>query len=126
MQRLLALALVASILSACGGSPDAPEDSGIRGRATLGPTCPVVTEETECLPKPYEADIRVVAAEDGELVTTVRSGHDGRFEVFLEPGSYVLEGVSTAESFPYAKPVEVTVRAGGFARATLAFDSGIR
>lgn len=126
MRCSLALALVASILSACDGDPGAPQDSGIRGRALLGPTCPVVTEETECLPEPYEADIRVVVAEDGEPVTTVRSGKDGRFEVFLEPGSYVLEGVSTAESFPYAKPVEVTVRSGEFARATLAFDSGIR
>lgn len=125
VRRFLALSLIASALSACGGSAGAPDDSGIRGRALLGPTCPVVTEGMECRPEPYEAGIRVLAAGSSELVATVRSGKDGRFEVFLTPGDYVLAGVSTAESFP-SKPVEVTVRPGTFARVTMAFDSGIR
>src|SRR5687768_4159792 len=106
MRRVLALSLIASVLTACGGGGSgAPEDSGIRGRALLGPTCPVVTEEMQCPPEPYEADIRVVAADSGELIATVRSGKDGRFEVRLAPGDYLLESDSTAESFPYTKPV---------------------
>lgn len=127
MRRLLALSLLAFVLTACGGGVSgAPGDSGIRGRALLGPTCPVVTEEMQCPPEPYEADIWVLAGDSAELVTTVRSGKDGRFEVRLPPGDYVLEGDATAESFPYAKPVSVTVRPQEFSRATLAFDSGIR
>ena len=127
MRRLLALSLIAPALSACGGGdPGAPQDSGIRGRALLGPTCPVVTQDMPCPPEPYEGEIWVLAAGSDELVATVRSGEDGRFEVRLAPGDYVLEGDATAESFPYAKPVTVTVRAGAFARATLTFDTGIR
>jgi hypothetical protein len=127
MRRLLALGLIALGLSACGdsGSAAAP-DSGIRGRALLGPTCPVITEDMPCPPEPYEGEIWVLAAGSDELVATVHSGSDGRFEVRLAPGDYVLEGDATAESFPYAKPVTVTVRPGAFTRATLAFDTGIR
>jgi hypothetical protein len=127
MRRLLALSLIAPALSACGdGGPAAVPDSGIRGRALLEPTCPVVTEDMPCPPEPYEGEIWVLAAGSDELVATVRSGPDGRFEVRLAPGDYVLEGDATAESFPYAKPVAVTVGAGEFTRATLAFDTGIR
>jgi hypothetical protein len=127
MRRFLALNLIALALSACGGGdPGAAQDSGIRGRAVLGPTCPVVTEDMPCPPEPYEGEIWVLAAQTDDLVATVRSGQDGRFEVRLAPGDYVLEGDATAESFPYAKPVTVTVRPGAFTRATLAFDTGIR
>ncbi|MGH2995402.1 MAG: hypothetical protein ACRDON_11620 [Gaiellaceae bacterium] len=126
MPRLLALGLIALWLSACGGGAGAPEDSGIRGRALLGPTCPVVTEDMPCPPEPYEAEIRVLAAGSSEVVATVQSGKDGRFEIRLEPGDYVLEGVSPPGAFPLAKPVDVTVRSHAFARATVAFDTGIR
>ena len=125
MLRLL-LALTALALSACGGGAGAPEDSGIRGRALLGPTCPVVTEEMPCPPEPYQGEIRVLAAGSREVVATVRSGEDGRFEVLLEPGDYVLEGVSPPSGFPFAKPLDVTVPPHAFARATVAFDTGIR
>jgi hypothetical protein len=127
MERLLALGLIALALSACGGADSgAPADSGIRGHALLAPTCPVVTEDMPCPPEPYEAEIRVRAAGSGEVVATVRSGEDGRFEVLLEPGDYVLEGVSPPSGFPFAKPLDVTVRPHAFTRATVAFDTGIR
>lgn len=129
MERLLALGLAALALSACGGrngGSSAPEDSGIRGRALLWPTCPVVRAGTQCPPEPYEGEIRVLGAGGGEVVATVRSGEDGRFEVRLEPGGYVLEGGSPPGALPFAKPVDVTVRPHAFTRATVAFDTGIR
>ena len=127
MLRLLALGLIALAVSACGeGASSAPEDSGIRGRVLLGPTCPVVTEDMACPPEPYEAEIRVLAGGSGEVVATVRSGKNGHFEVLLAPGDYVLEGVSPAGTFPFAKPVDVRVPPHAFTRATVAFDTGIR
>jgi hypothetical protein len=68
----------------------------------------------------------IVRAEGGDLVTKVHSGSDGRFEVRLSPGSYVLEPVGTDIGIGGAKPVSVTVRAGQFAHATLTLDTGIR
>jgi hypothetical protein len=125
MGRLLALGLTA--LASCGGDGSgAPADSGIRGRALLGPTCPVVTEDMPCPPEHYEGEIRVLAAGSREVVATVRSGEDGRFEVLLEPGDYVLQGVSPPSGFPFAKALDVTVRPHAFARANVAFDTGIR
>jgi hypothetical protein len=127
MRLLLALGLIALGFTACGeGDPAAAQDSGIRGRAVLGPTCPVVTEDVPCPPEPYEGEIWVLAAGSDDLVATVRSGQDGRFEVRLAPGEYVLEGDASAESFPYAKPVAVSVQDGAFRSAMLAFDTGIR
>jgi hypothetical protein len=121
----LAATAGALVLASCAGAPPAA-GSGIEGRVTIGPTCPVVRADSPCPDRPYAAEIRVVAA-SGEEVARVRSGEDGRFRVDLRPGTYTLvpEG-SSAKGPPHAEPETVTVSQGRYTQVSIAYDSGIR
>ena len=122
---VLVAALLAAV-AACGAAVKAPADSGVKGRVFIGPLCPVVQEGVPCPDAPYEASIRVRRA-SGKVVKTVRSGEDGRFRVNLAPGRYMLVPLSPHEGAPpYAGPLTVRVRAHGFTRVTISYDSGIR
>ena len=73
---------------------------------------------------PYEGSF--VVRKGDNVVTTVKTDAEGRFEVRLAPGAYLLQSEAEAEALPLLKPVEATVRAHEFTNVTLAFDSGIR
>jgi hypothetical protein len=125
MGRLVAVVFAGLI--ACGGGAAAPAtDSGIEGLVLIGPTCPVEQVGQECDDKPYAGAIKIVDASSGEVVTTMRSGDDGRFRVALPPGSYRLEPVPASGGLPYGKPIDVLVRPHTYEEVTVSFDSGIR
>ena len=123
---LLVVGLVS--LAACGitAAAPAPADSGIRGRVTIGPMCPVVQEGIPCPDQPLVATIRV-RRPDGKLVATARSGKEGRFRIYLAPGRYRLVPLSpAAATLPYAAPIVARVRPHAFTRVAIQYDSGIR
>jgi hypothetical protein len=100
----------------------------VTGVVLLGPQCPVEVEGSPCPDQPVAAELRVLEAGSNDVVATVRSGDDGRFRVALPPGSYVIESLppTPGNPFPFAKPVDVTVRAGLFTEVTVLLDTGIR
>lgn len=120
--RLLIAVLTAcvALLAAC---TPAPSDSGIRGLVTIGPVSPV---ERPGVPNeaPYAATL-VIRDGKGMKVATVKSGEDGRFEVNLAPGSYVVEP-QTSSTPPTAQPQTVEVTAHRFTDVRVDYDSGIR
>ena len=123
------LAAAVAVVAACGSgsaSSSSKLDSGIRGRAFLGPTCPVETvpPSPNCKPKPLAVGIAVLRASDRRRVATTRSGRDGRFVVRVRPGRYYLSGSSKKR--PFARTVLTTVHAHRFAHIRITFDSGIR
>jgi hypothetical protein len=118
--KLVCLLAALTVLTACGGNSAGGADSGIRGRAVLGPACPV--EPCSVSESPYTGSFLV--RRDAAVVAKVKTNGQGRFEVRLGPGQYVLESESVG--LPLLKPVEVTVRAHEFTDVELAFDSGIR
>ena len=91
----------------------------------MGPTCPVEVSETPCPDRPLDATLEVVGA-SGEVVTTVRTGKDGRFEVAVSPGRYVLRARRSASPLPSLKETEVEVSPHRYTSVVLHFDSGIR
>ena len=98
--------------------------SGIRGLVLLGPTCPVEPSDGSACVTPYAATIAVL--DDAETtVATIRSGPDGRFEVALPPGHYLLVPAS-GDPLPTAEPVGVVVEPGEFVVVQIDYDSGIR
>lgn len=87
-------------------------------------SCGVPFSEEECRnPPPYAGEIDIRRSYGGDIVETIRSGADGRFEVELPPGRYVLEA---EDGLPFLKAVEVTVRPHRFRQVELGFDSGVR
>ncbi|HSH22179.1 MAG TPA: hypothetical protein VK992_06175 [Candidatus Caenarcaniphilales bacterium] len=102
--------------------------SGIRGTVILGPTCPTAQEPgahepVTCL-TPYSAQLVVLDGES-EVVTRITSGADGRFEVSLPPGEYVV-APQGGDPYPIAQPISVAVVAGEYEDIEINFDTGIR
>jgi hypothetical protein len=125
----LILSILALLVVACGSEAPSSgvEDQGVRGVVLLGPRCPVETQASPCPDEPL-AGVSVRVLRDGEpLDTTATSDGSGRFELRLPPGEYTLEAI-VPEGGPgmSAKPVDVTVPAGGFVDVVVPVDTGIR
>lgn len=101
-----------------------PGESGIAGRVTLGPTCPVQRVDSPCPDRPYEATIQVVDA-DGRVVAETRSRADGSYFAAVAPGAYTVHPVSP-NTLPRAGDVTVSVAAGNVTGLDIRYDSGIR
>lgn len=110
---------------ACGCSSwaSARIDSGLTGRVVLGPTCPVQRTGESC-ERGYQTTMAVFTAASHRLVTTFRSGPDGRFRVGIRPGRYTLQGAH--RGLPRFVPATVTVRPDRYTGLTIKFDTGIR
>jgi hypothetical protein len=101
-------------------------DSGVSGRVTIGPTCPVERPgDPSCRDRPYATTLRVVRRKSHAFVKRFPSRADGRFRVHLLPGRYLIEPTGSAR-LPSLAPLPVTVTKHSFTRATVRFDSGIR
>lgn len=112
----LIVLLAAALLAGCVGAAPAPsDDSGVGGRVTIGPMCPVVQVGTDCPDAPYAA-VLVVDEERGPEVARTESDADGSFRVALSPGTYQL----------VPQPVPFTVVSGEWVQVDIAYDSGIR
>jgi hypothetical protein len=126
---VLVVASVTLGVSACGSEqPAASLSSGVFGRVSLGPTCPVETPDQPCPDRPA-ADVRVVVTElpadassTGALVAAGRTDAKGDFRIALAPDHYLM----TAEAGMSCKPVEIRVTQGRFTVVELACDTGIR
>ena len=128
LRALAALAAVAVITAglaaACGGA-SAPTGL-LEGTVTLGPITPVEQIGGGPNTRPYAATVDVETP-DGDAVSTVESGDDGRFSVRLAAGSYRLVPRSPEDQpLPVAAPLDATVVAGKTTTVEIAYDSGIR
>lgn len=127
---LLTLGLV---VSACGPEQQAGTetpspsvlDSGIRGIVLLGPVCPVESAEPSPCLTPYVANL-VITDSDGNVITRVSSGSDGRFEVLLPPGDYVIQPDNGPDGNPSSIPQPVTVGPDEFEDVEVDYDTGLR
>lgn len=142
------LAMVLATAVACGpgvtvdhsgastppGRPPAA-GSGIRGIVEVGPQCPVEHEGTPCPPASLEAivvvrssigspDPKGPAPSQGPEVARVRSGADGRFQVEVGPGEYVVE--TTPDGPTICQPSLARVASGSYVDVVVRCDSGIR
>ncbi|MEY4731284.1 MAG: hypothetical protein RL681_230 [Candidatus Parcubacteria bacterium] len=106
-----------------------PNDSGVRGKVLLGPTCPVmrVPPDPQCADKPYETMVAVivVGSPSGAPYAVVKSGADGTYSIALPPGTYALQPRGR-QPFPMCGTKDVTVTAGNVLEANLSCDTGIR
>ena len=100
--------------------------SGVRGRVTIGPMCPVMRLDQPCPDRPYAASL-VVRDSAGRLVAPVESDAEGLFALPLPEGRYVIGPASgSAVRLPSAAPQEFRVEGGRWTTLEISFDSGIR
>ena len=105
-----------------------PDASGIRGIATAGPTCPVVTDPPDpgCADRPVAGAVILVLAMDGSEVGRVVTGADGSFGVELAPGAYRVVPQPVEGLMGTAAEQAIRVEAGAPAEVTISYDTGIR
>jgi hypothetical protein len=119
----LAIAVLVPIAGA------APPKSGIAGRATLSPTCPVETypPDPKCAPRGFQAVIRVVRRADGKTMRKAQTDRNGRFRIRLGAARYrVSARPAGGGQLPRCPTRAVTVKKNEFASLTFRCDSGIR
>lgn len=128
--RIVLGVLLAAAMASCSNTTAVDEPSGIQGRVTSSPTCPVATvpPTLECKPAPLVATLKV-RDEDGNTLVCVTSGPNGEYRVALSPGHYSLHPlpVSPPSSFPAPPtPATVTVLPRTWSTVDLDYDTGIR
>jgi hypothetical protein len=121
-----ALVLMLAMAGVLGVAPAPVCDSGMAGRAILGPLCPVERPGMVCS-RPLAATLRVNRA-DGSFVADVRSDAQGRFALGVPQGSYTVVPLQLHpnSTFPYGRNVSVKVAAHAFTWIDVYYDTGIR
>lgn len=123
----LAILLTACLLTACGNqTPESKPDSGVQGAVVSGPQCPVETIEEPCPDLPVSGIVVRVSTPDGSVAAATRTDAEGRFEVAVAPGEYVVQPVVESGGVTFSKPVQVVVSDERFVEVTLLVDTGIR
>jgi hypothetical protein len=128
MKRLALLVFLPVVLVACAGEiHQGSVTSGIQGRATIGPQCPVEIAGSPCPDAPFAASV-VIRRTNGDPVLDTETGDDGRFHIPLPPGTYTIEAKPLQQGgIARMLPMDpVTVRTGVYTTVAISFDSGIR
>ena len=124
MNRLNPLAMIIILLAACVSSPTSTITSGVDGRVTIGPMCPVVRIDQPCPDQSYQATLTVLDLE-GEKITQIQTDVNGLYRLMLLPGDYILHPESP-NGIPHAQDQLFTVLEGQLTKLDIVYDSGIR
>lgn len=99
---------------------------GIRGIATAGPVCPVVSvNDPNCADRPVAGATVHILDSTGLEVATLETDATGTFVVTLPPGRYRVQADAVEGLMGTAPPAEVVV-AATLQLVQLVYDTGIR
>ena len=124
MNVKLLIGILILVLATCSIYSPTPRGSGIQGQVLLGPICPVVQPGQECPDQPYQATL-TVTDRNGIQITQFQTDKQGRFQVALVPGEYILHPESP-NGLPFAGDQSFVVETGRYTQITVHYDSGIR
>jgi hypothetical protein len=127
MKVKILLATILILLTACSllATPT-PVDSGITGKVSVGPMCPVMIEGQDCPDRPLQATLTVNSS-DGKKIVQFQTDAQGNFKVPLPPGDYVLHPETPqGKPLPFASDQPFIVSPGEFTQLNVQYDSGIR
>jgi hypothetical protein len=125
------IAATALVATAVGTSASpSKKRSGIHGRVTSAPTCPLTRTppESGCDPRGFTANVRVDRLSDRQTVRQLTTASDGRFTVRLAPGRYEVAAEPASGGLHPAcgSAKRTVVRAHKYTRLTIECDGGIR
>ncbi len=101
--------------------------SGIGGRASAGPVCPVVQPGQEgCDPRSIQGAVLIIRDASGKEVARATTDGAGFFRVTVPAGAYTVEPQPVQGLMGTAPGVQVTVEAGHLATVSIDYDTGIR
>ena len=103
--------------------------TGVGGRVTAGPVCPVQRpSDPACDPRPVAGAVLVVKASGGSAAEVARSTTDasGMYRFTLAPGAYTLDPQPVQGLMGTARPAPVTVANGSLQVVPVEYDTGIR
>src|SRR5512135_3507416 len=107
-------------------SPQVPANTGVEGQVFIGPTCPVVQINNPCPDKTYQ-DTLTILNPAGRKVLKFTTDAEGRFQVSLAPGNYILHPETPAgQPMPFGRELPFSVIDGQFTQLKVIYDSGIR
>ena len=115
------IGLAASCLAQTTSS--SPSDSGLQGVITIGPVpdSAAISSSKPLADKPF-----VVKTAGGTVAASFTTDAEGRFEVPLTPGHYVIAAENPNPKAGRYGPFEVDVVAGQMKSVTWTCDSGMR
>jgi hypothetical protein len=101
--------------------------TGVAGRVTAGPTCPVeVPGDPSCNPRPVAGAVLVVTGAGGAEVARFTTDATGLFRLGLQPGDYTLVPQAVEGLMGTAAPMPFTVTDGDETFLDVGYDTGIR
>lgn len=112
------------INNATATPPSSSTDSGIEGTVTIGPVCAVVQENDPCPDKPYQATYTVLTT-SGTKVIQFQTDEQGRFQISLAPGDYVLH-LEPPQPMRIIQDMPFNVAENMYTLLDIKYDSGIR
>jgi hypothetical protein len=123
--------VVGLLVAACNGpaaTATGAADTGIGGRATAGPVCPVERNppDPSCAPRPVVGATIVIRNGSGAQVAVAISNADGGYFVSLPAGSYVVDPQPVQGLLGTAPQQPATVTSGSITDIQLDYDTGIR
>ena len=124
MNIKLAIGVLILVLATCSIYSPTPRGSGIEGQVMIGPMCPAVQPGQECPDQVYQATLTVKSL-SGVQIVQFQTDAQGRFQVPLVPGEYILHPESP-NGIPFAGDQSFVVETGNYTQITVHYDSGIR
>jgi len=112
------------VLATCSLYSPTPRGSGIEGQVLLGPMCPVMQQGQTCPDQPYQTTLTVKDL-SGVQIAQFQTNEEGRFQIPLVPGEYILHPESP-NGIPFAGDQSFLVETGRYTQITIHYDSGIR
>lgn len=109
-------------------APGAAGRTGIGGKVTAGPVCPVEKNPPDpaCAPRPVAGAVLLIRLASGAEVARVTTDAAGTFFADVPAGGYVVEPQTVDGLMGTAGPQSVTVNEGVTSRLDFGYDTGIR
>ena len=124
MNLKLAIGVLILVLATCSIYSPTPRGSGIEGQVLMGPMCPVVQQGQECPDQPYQATL-TVKSPSGVQIVQIQTDTQGRFQIPLVPGEYILHPESP-DGAAFASDQTFVVEAGRYIQLNVTYERGSR